>query len=199
TTLVNLIPRFYDVTEGEILIDGHDIRDVTMESLRAQIGIVTQEIILFNDSVARNIAYGTQGASRDMVMKAARMANAHDFISIMPHNYDTTIGERGFMLSGGERQRLSIARAIMKDPPILILDEATSALDAESEHLVQEAIARLMIDRTVFVIAHRLSTIKDADRIIVLENHRIVQIGSHEELMEKGGPYKKLYNMQFKI
>jgi len=199
STLVNLLPRFYDPTGGRILIDGYDLKDVTLNSLRAQIGIVTQEIILFNDSVARNIAYGTQGTSRQKVEEAARMANAHDFISQLPHGYDTTVGERGYMLSGGERQRLAIARAIMKDPPILVLDEATSALDAESERLVQEAIARLMVHRTVFVIAHRLSTIKDATKIIVLDDHRIVQIGSHEELIEMGGTYKKLYEMQFHI
>ena len=199
STLVNLLPRFYDPTSGRILIDGYDLKDVTLNSLRAQIGIVTQEIILFNDSVARNIAYGTQGAARQKVEEAALMANAHDFISQLPHGYDTTVGERGFMLSGGERQRLSIARAIMKDPPILVLDEATSALDAESERLVQEAIARLMVNRTVFVIAHRISTIKDATKIIVLDDHRIVQIGTHEELIEMDGTYKKLYEMQFHI
>ena len=199
STLVNLLPRFYDPTAGRILIDGHDLKDVTLKSLRAQIGIVTQEIILFNDTVARNIAYGMQGTSREKIVEAARMANAHDFISRMPHGYDTTIGERGFMLSGGERQRLAIARAILKDPPVLILDEATSALDAESERLVQEAIARLMVRRTVFVIAHRLSTIKDATRIIVLDGRRVVQIGSHEELMDLEGPYKRLYDMQFNI
>lgn len=199
STLVNLLPRFYDPTGGRILIDGYDLKDVTLNSLRAQIGIVTQEIILFNDSVARNIAYGTQGAARQKVEEAALMANAHDFISQLPHGYDTTVGERGFMLSGGERQRLSIARAIMKDPPILVLDEATSALDAESERLVQEAIARLMVNRTVFVIAHRLSTIKDATKIIVLDDHRIVQTGTHEELIEMDGTYKKLYEMQFHI
>ena len=199
STLVNLLPRFYDPTSGRILIDGYDLKDVTLNSLRAQIGIVTQEIILFNDSVARNIAYGTQGAARQKVEEAALMANAHDFISQLPHGYDTTVGERGFMLSGGERQRLSIARAIMKDPPILVLDEATSALDAESERLVQEAIARLMVNRTVFVIAHRLSTIKDATKIIVLDDHRIVQTGTHEELIEMDGTYKKLYEMQFHI
>ena len=199
STLVNLLPRFYDPTAGSVFIDDCDIKDVTLNSLRAQIGIVTQEIILFNDSVARNIAYGTQGASRYKVEEAAQMANAHDFISQLPHGYDTTVGERGFMLSGGERQRLAIARAIMKDPPILILDEATSALDAESERLVQEAIARLMVHRTVFVIAHRLSTIKDATKIIVLDDNRIVQIGSHDELIEMGGTYKKLYDMQFHV
>ena len=199
STLVNLLPRFYDPTAGRLLIDGHDIKDVTLKSLRAQIGIVTQEIILFNDTVARNIAYGMQGTSREKIEEAARMANAHDFISSLPYGYDTSIGERGFMLSGGERQRLAIARAILKDPPILVLDEATSALDAESERLVQEAIARLMVNRTVFVIAHRLSTIKNATRIIVLDDRRVVQIGSHDELMEVDGSYKRLYDIQFNI
>jgi len=182
-----------------LLIDGHDLRYLTLKSLRAQIGIVTQEVILFNDTVVKNIAYGMQGTSRDRIVEAARIANAHDFISRLPHGYDTIIGERGLMLSGGERQRLAIARAILKDPPILILDEATSALDAESERLVQEAIAWLMVERTVFVIAHRLSTIKDATRIIVLEDRKIVQMGSHTELLEIEGPYKKLYEMQFNI
>ena len=199
STMVNLIPRFYDPTAGRVLIDGHDLRDVTLKSIRGQIGIVTQEIILFNDTVARNIAYGMQGTSRDKIENAAQMANAQEFIARLPHGYDTTVGERGFMLSGGERQRLAIARAILKDPPILILDEATSALDAESERLVQEAIARLMVHRTVFVIAHRLSTIKDASRIIVLDDRKIVQVGSHEELIQEEGPYKKLYEMQFNL
>ncbi|MDP8214115.1 MAG: ABC transporter ATP-binding protein [Candidatus Euphemobacter frigidus] len=199
STLVNLLPRFYDPTAGRLLIDGHDLRYLTLKSLRAQIGIVTQEVILFNDTVVKNIAYGMQGTSRDRIVEAARIANAHDFISRLPHGYDTIIGERGLMLSGGERQRLAIARAILKDPPILILDEATSALDAESERLVQEAIAWLMVERTVFVIAHRLSTIKDATRIIVLEDRKIVQMGSHTELLEIEGPYKKLYEMQFNI
>ncbi len=197
STLVNLLPRFYDPTSGRVLIDGHDLKDVTLKSLRAQTGIVTQETILFNDSVARNISYGMKGTSREKIENAARMANAHDFIVRMPHGYDTTIGERGFMLSGGERQRIALARAILKDPPILILDEATSALDAESERLVQEAIARLMFHRTVFVIAHRLSTIKNASRIIVLDGGRIVQEGTHDDLIEVEGLYKKLYEMQF--
>ncbi len=199
STLVNMVPRFYDPTRGRITIDGYDLRDLTLKSLRAQIGIVTQEVILFNDSVSRNIAYGNKGTSREEIIRAARMANADDFISALPNGYDTTIGERGFMLSGGERQRVAIARAILKDPPILILDEATSALDAESERLVQEAIARLMVRRTVFVIAHRLSTIKDAARIAVIEDNRIVQLGCHEELLSTGGTYKKLYEMQFDL
>ncbi len=197
STLINLLPRFYDPTSGRVLIDGYDLRDVTLKSLRSQIGIVTQETILFNDTVARNIAYGMKVSTREKIEDAARMANAHDFITRMPHGYDTTIGERGFMLSGGERQRLALARAILKDPPILILDEATSALDAESERLVQEAIARLMVHRTVFVIAHRLSTIKTASRIIALEEGRIAQEGNHEELIGVEGIYKKLYEMQF--
>lgn len=197
STLVNLLPRFYDPTEGRVLIDGSDLKDVTLKSLRAQTGIVTQETILFNDSVARNISYGMKGTTRKKIEDAARMANAHDFILRMPHGYDTTIGERGFMLSGGERQRIALARAILKDPPILILDEATSALDAESERLVQEAIARLMVHRTVFVIAHRLSTIKNATRIIVLDEGRVVQEGTHDDLIEVEGLYKKLYEMQF--
>lgn len=197
STLVNLLPRFYDPTSGRILIDGHDLKDVTLKSLRSQIGIVTQETILFNDSVARNVSYGMKTTTREKIEDAARMANAHDFITRMPHGYDTTIGERGFMLSGGERQRLALARAILKDPPILVLDEATSALDAESERLVQEAIARLMVHRTTFVIAHRLSTIKNASRIIVLDGGRIVQEGVHDDLIQAEGLYKKLYEMQF--
>jgi len=197
STLINLLPRFYDPTSGRVLIDGCNLKDVTLKSLRSQIGIVTQETILFNDTVARNIAYGMKVSTRDNIEAAARMANAHDFIIRMPHGYDTTIGERGFMLSGGERQRLALARAILKDPPILILDEATSALDAESERLVQEAISRLMVHRTVFVIAHRLSTIKNATRIIALEGGRIIQEGTHDELIAEEGLYKKLYEMQF--
>ncbi len=197
STLINLLPRFYDPTSGRVRIDGHDLRDVTLKSLRSQIGIVTQETILFNDSVARNISYGMKSTTREKIEAAARMANAHDFIVRMPHGYDTTIGERGFMLSGGERQRLALARAILKDPPVLVLDEATSALDAESERLVQEAIARLMVQRTVFVIAHRLSTIKNASRIIVLDGGLIVQEGTHDDLIQVEGLYKKLYEMQF--
>ena len=198
TTLVNLIPRFYDVTGGAIKIDGVDIRDCTLKSLMGQIGIVTQETILFNDTVSANIAYGSAGPKMDDVMKAGRIANAHQFIMNMPNGYDTVIGERGFRLSGGEKQRLAIARAVFKDPPILILDEATSQLDTESEILVQEAIDRMMKGRTVFVIAHRLSTIKHANRIYVLDAGRIMEIGSHDELIQRGGLYKRLYDMQFK-
>ncbi len=198
TTLVNLIPRFYDVTAGRITIDGTDIRDCTVKSLMDQIGIVTQETILFNDTVAANIAYGSSGHTKEDIIKSARVANAHDFIIKMPAGYDTIIGERGFRLSGGEKQRLAIARAVFKDPPILILDEATSQLDTESEMLVQEAIDRMMKGRTVFVIAHRLSTIKRASTIYVLDAGRIVDSGSHEELLQKVGLYKRLYEMQFK-
>ena len=199
STLVNLITRFYDVTEGKIEIDGVDIRDVTLKSLRHQIGIVTQEIILFNDTVAGNIAYGQQHTTREKIVAAARTANAYDFISALPHGFDTVVGEKGYTLSGGERQRLAIARAILKDPPILILDEATSALDSESEQLVQEAINRLMKNRTAFVIAHRLSTIRNATRILVLKDRGIAQEGRHDDLLEEGGPYKKLYEMQFRV
>jgi subfamily B ATP-binding cassette protein MsbA len=197
TSLVNLIPRFYDPTEGRVLIDGVDLRDVTLMSLRGQLGIVTQETILFNDTVKNNIAYGQQDASFEKLVAAATMANAHEFITALPRGYDTVIGEKGEMLSGGERQRLAIARAILKDPAILILDEATSALDTESERLVQDAIDKLMRGRTVFVIAHRLSTITHADRIIVLEDGRIVQVGRHDDLIARPGLYKKLYEMQF--
>jgi subfamily B ATP-binding cassette protein MsbA len=198
TTLVNLVPRFYDVTKGSITIDGVDIRDCMLKSLMGQIGIVTQETILFNDTVRSNIAYGSKDHTMDDVIKAARIANAHDFIMQLPKGYNTIIGERGFRLSGGEKQRLAIARAVFKDPPILILDEATSQLDTESEVLVQEAIDRMMKGRTVFVIAHRLSTIKHANVIYVLDEGRIVEAGSHEGLVQKSGLYKRLYDMQFR-
>lgn len=198
SSLVNLIPRFYAPTEGEVLIDGQNIKDVTLKSLRDQIGIVTQETILFHDTVRANIAYGKENASDEEVIQAAKIANAHDFIIRLPSGYDTIVGERGHRLSGGERQRLAIARAVLKNAPILILDEATSQLDMESEALVQEAIDELMKGRTVFVIAHRLSTIKFATKIIVLENCRIVESGTHEELLRRGGSYKRLYEMQFK-
>jgi subfamily B ATP-binding cassette protein MsbA len=197
TTLVSLLPRFYEPTGGSILIDGVDLRDCTLQSVRAQIGIVSQEVVLFDDTVRNNIAYGRSGASDDEVIQAATLAYAHEFIIRLPDGYNTLIGERGLKLSGGERQRLAIARAILRDPPILILDEATSALDTESERVVQMALANLMRHRTTLVIAHRLSTIQNADRIVVLDRGRIMEIGSHEELLQRGGIYKRLYSMQF--
>jgi subfamily B ATP-binding cassette protein MsbA len=198
TTLVNLIPRFYDVSEGHIVIDGHDIRHVTIESLRGQIGIVTQQTILFNDTVRRNIAYGSIEKTDEDIIHAAKAANAHDFIINLPKGYDTIIGEQGAKLSGGERQRISIARALLKDAPILILDEATSSLDTEAEIEVQDALEYLMKGRTTLIIAHRLSTIRNAHRILVLANGQIVEEGTHESLLEKRGEYFKFYNMQFK-
>ncbi len=198
TSLVNLIPRFYDVTEGRILIDGHDIRDVSLQSLRGQIAIVTQQTILFNDTVRNNIAYGDIRKTDEDIYNAARAANAHDFILRLPNGYDSNIGELGTKLSGGEKQRISIARALLKDAPILILDEATSSLDTEAEIEVQEALDNLMRGRTTLVIAHRLSTIRNADRIIALVNGEIVEEGNHDALMEKKGEYYRLYNLQFK-
>jgi len=197
SSLVNLIPRFFDVNEGRILIDGHDLRDVTIASLREQIGKVTQETVLFNDTVRNNIAYGQPDVPMSRVEEAARMALAHDFILNMPEGYNTKIGEKGTRLSGGERQRLAIARAILKNAPILILDEATSALDMESEQYVQAALANLMQGRTVFVIAHRLSTVRRATRIAVIESGQITEMGTHDELMQHSGMYRRLYNMQF--
>jgi ATP-binding cassette, subfamily B, bacterial MsbA len=197
SSLVNLIPRFFDVNEGRILLDGHDLRDVTIASLREQIGKVTQETVLFNDTVRNNIAYGQPDVPISRVEEAARMALAHDFILNMPDGYNTKIGEKGTRLSGGERQRLAIARAILKNAPILILDEATSALDMESEQFVQAALANLMQGRTVFVIAHRLSTVRRATRIAVIEHGQITEIGTHDELMRQSGTYRRLYKMQF--
>jgi len=197
TTLVNLIPRFFDVTAGAIRIDGHDIRDVTLASLRAQIGVVTQETILFNDTVRNNIAYGQPHVTEEAVIEASKTALAHDFILRLPEGYDTMIGERGLRLSGGERQRIAIARALLKNAPILILDEATSALDTESESLVQGALQNLISGRTVFVIAHRLTTVRHADRIVVLEGGKITDSGTHEDLLTRLGTYRKLYELQF--
>ena len=197
TTLVNLLPRFYDVTGGNILIDGVDVRDMTLASLRSLMGIVTQEVILFNDTVANNIAYGLDRYSQTEIERAAKLANAFDFISEMPEGFQTMIGERGMLLSGGQRQRISIARAILKNPPILIFDEATSSLDSESEFLIQEAIENLMKDRTVFIIAHRLSSIVNSDKIVVLENGKVLDEGSNEELLERSGRYRQLYDLQF--
>ena len=198
STLVDLIPRFYDVTSGAINIDDQNIKDVKLDSLRSLMGIVTQETFLFDDSVKANIAYGLDSVSDDVIKKAAIAANADEFIEELPEGYDTIIGERGVKLSGGQRQRIAIARAIVKNPPILILDEATSSLDTESEKIVQDAIETLMHNRTVVVIAHRLSTVHNADKIIVLDKVLIVDTGTHQELINKDGIYKQLHNMQFK-
>jgi len=197
TTLASLIPRFFDVTHGRITIDGHDVREVKLQSLRAQIGIVTQETILFNDSVYNNICYGSRLPTDAQVREAARVALAEDFILEMPHGYETIIGERGQRLSGGQRQRIAIARALLKNPPILILDEATSELDTESELLVQRALANLMAGRTVVVIAHRLSTVRRAERIVVIDRGSICEIGTHEDLVSRGGMYQRLHDLQF--
>lgn len=199
STLVDLIPRFYDPIKGGILIDGEDIRNFTIDSLRSKMGIVTQETFLFNSSIQDNIAYGLENYPSEKVIEAAKAANAHEFIMQTPDGYDTIVGERGVKLSGGQRQRLTIARAILKNPDIMIFDEATSALDSESEILVQEAIERMMKNRTTFVIAHRLSTIRNATRILVIDRGKIIQTGTHQELMLKeNGLYKKLYEMQFR-
>jgi ATP-binding cassette, subfamily B, bacterial MsbA len=199
TTLVNLLPRFYDVTSGRILLNGADLRDYTLRSLRRQIGLVTQETFLFNDSIAANIAYGSPDATRERIEEAARQAQAHEFVTALPQGYETVVGERGVRLSGGQRQRLAIARAILRNPPILILDEATSALDTESERLVQAALESVMAGRTVFAIAHRLSTITRCNRILVLDSGRVVESGTHSELLAAGGLYRRLYDLQFEM
>ena len=196
STLVDLLPRFYDIEEGEILVDGHNIKNIKLYDLRALMGIVNQDPILFNDSIFNNIAFGMDNIDEKDVIAAAKIANAHEFISQTPDGYQTNIGDRGTKLSGGQRQRISIARAILKNPPILILDEATSALDTESERLVQDALTKLMANRTSIVIAHRLSTIVHADNIIVLREGKIVEQGKHDELIAKNGEYFKFHQLQ---
>jgi len=198
TTLMNLLPRFYDVTEGAIVIDGVDVREVTLKSLREQIGLVTQETVLFNDTVRANIAYGLEDVDEARIESAARAAFAHDFILDLPRRYDTVIGERGSRLSGGQRQRIAIARALLKDPPILILDEATSALDSKSEQLVQQALSNLMKGRTTLVIAHRLATVRNANCILVIDGGEVKETGTHEELLKRRGLYSRLYELQFR-
>jgi subfamily B ATP-binding cassette protein MsbA len=196
STLADMLPRFYDPTDGEILIDGENLKNLKIEDIRNQMGIVTQESILFNDSVFNNITLGSDETREEPVIEAAKIANAHEFITQTKNGYNSKVGERGGKLSGGQRQRLSIARAVFKNPPILILDEATSALDTESEKQVQEALDNLMENRTTLVIAHRLSTIQHADKIVVIENGEIVQVGKHDELVTQEGVYKKLFDLQ---
>jgi subfamily B ATP-binding cassette protein MsbA len=196
STIADLLPRFYDVSDGQILIDGVDIRKMRLRDLRGLMGIVSQEAILFNDTIRNNIAFSTEEVPEESIMAAAKASNAHEFISQIPQGYDANIGDRGSKLSGGQRQRLTIARALLKNPPVLILDEATSALDSESEKLVQAALERLLENRTALVIAHRLSTVQHADEIIVLDGGRIAERGRHEALMAKGGAYRKLVDLQ---
>jgi subfamily B ATP-binding cassette protein MsbA len=197
STLLDLLPRFHDVSAGRITIDGHDVRNVTVASLRALMGIVTQDTLLFHDSIEYNIAYGKAGATREEIERAARMAQAHEFIIALPKGYATEVGERGVKLSGGQRQRLAIARAFLKDPPVLILDEATSDLDAESEFLVQQALSELTRGRTALVIAHRLATVKNADRVVVIHDGRVAEMGTHDDLMgREDGIYRRLATLQ---
>jgi subfamily B ATP-binding cassette protein MsbA len=197
TTIINLLARFYEPTSGSILIDGINIREATLSSLRSQLGLVTQETILFNDTVRANIAYGLDKVPLERIEEAAKAAKAHEFILDLPQGYDTPIGEKGGLLSSGQRQRLAIARALLKNPPVLILDEATSALDTESERLIQTALVNVMMGRTTLVIAHRISTIRNADQIFVVDDGRIAESGTHDELSRKNGIYKKLYDLQF--
>jgi subfamily B ATP-binding cassette protein MsbA len=197
STLLDLIPRFYDVNSGSIIIDGYDIRDVTIDSLRRQIGIVSQEVLLFHDSIFNNIRCGVPDADMEMVSRAAKSAHAHDFIMEQPENYETLAGDRGTLLSGGQKQRIGIARSILANSSILLLDEVASALDAESERLIQRTIENLKRERTIFIVAHRLSSVRNADRIFVLEKGRIIESGNHKELMKLNGRFRRLYDMQF--
>jgi ATP-binding cassette subfamily B protein len=199
STLVSLIPRFYDVKSGAVTLDGRDVRELTLESLRRQISIVLQDVFLFHGTVRQNILFGNPLATDEQMVEAAKVANANDFVTAMPEGYDTLIGERGVKLSGGQKQRISIARAVLKDAPILVLDEATSSVDTETEFLIQQALERLMSGRTVVIIAHRLSTIRRADTIVVLEGRRIAEMGTHAELLKRGGLYKKLDSAQHRL